>query len=58
MTPPIVFQKQPPMRKVCIALFPALVGSIYFFGWVSLAIVFLSILTCVITEWLFVRKKV
>ena len=57
MTPPIVFQKQPPMRKVCIALFPALAGSIYFFGWVSLAIVSLSILTCVITEWLFVRKK-
>jgi len=51
------FQKQPPMRKVVLCLLPALVGSIFFFGWISFAIVALSIITCVVTEWLFVRTK-
>jgi Na+-transporting NADH:ubiquinone oxidoreductase subunit B len=54
---PITFQKQPAMRKVVLCLFPALVGSIFFFGWVSLAIVVLSVSTCVITEWLFIRGR-
>ncbi|MDW7681415.1 MAG: RnfABCDGE type electron transport complex subunit D, partial [bacterium] len=53
----IKFQKQPVMRKVVYALFPAIVGSVYFFGWVSLAIVLSSIISCVLTEWLFVRGK-
>ena len=44
------------MRIVVRALIPAFIGSIYFFGWVSAFIMTLSILTCVITEWLFVRK--
>ncbi len=51
------FQKQKVMRNVVMALFPALVGGIYFFGWRSLAIVALSIITCVVTEWFFVRGK-
>ncbi len=54
---PIAFQKQPAMRKVVFCLIPAFVGSIFFFGWVSLAIVVLSVSTCVITEWLFVRGQ-
>ena len=54
---PIVFQKQPPMRKVVWCLIPAWIGSVYFFGWVSLAIVGISLSTCTITEWLFVRKR-
>ena len=53
----INFQKQPPMRKVTVALVPSLIGSSYFFGWISLTTVSLSILTCLMTEWLFVRKK-
>ena len=40
-----------------LCLFPAFIGSIFFFGWVSFIIVSLSVMTCVITEWLFVRGK-
>ncbi len=32
-------KKQPMMRKVVIALLPALAGAVYFFGWRSLALV-------------------
>lgn len=53
----IQFQKQPVMRKVVYALFPTIVGAIFFFGWVSLAMVFISVVTCVLTEWLFIRGK-
>lgn len=53
----IPFQKQTVMRTVVYSLVPAISGSIYFFGWRSLAIVLLSILTGVLTEWLFVRVK-
>ncbi len=53
---PIVFQKQNIMRQVLIALTPACIGSIYFFGWVSAGMLATSIVTCVVTEWLFVRK--
>ena len=52
----ITFQKQPMMRKVILALIPAFIGSTYFFGWVSVLIVGLSVCTCLLTEWLFVRK--
>ena len=45
------------MRKVALALLLPLTGSIFFFGWAVLAIVFLSVMTCVTTEWLFVRTK-
>ena len=45
------------MRQVVVALMPALIGAVYFFGWVSLAVVLLSIITCGLTEWLFVRKS-
>lgn len=51
----IKFQKQPAMRKVVQALLPAVIGAVFFFGWISLAIVLISVLTCVLTEWLFVR---
>ena len=55
--PGVEFQKQPQMRKVILALVLPLIGSIFFFGWVSLFIVTLSIMTCVFTEWLFVHRK-
>jgi len=45
------------MRRVVLALIPAFIGSVYFFGWISAAVVGLSIATCVTTEWLFVRKR-
>ena len=53
----INFQKQLIMRKVVYSLLPAVFGGIYFFGWVSLAIVLISVITCILTEWLFVRGK-
>lgn len=53
----IQFQKQPVMRTVVYCLIPAVVGAIYFFGWVTLAILAISIVSSVITEWLFVRGK-
>ena len=57
MALPLQFQKQQPMRSVCYALMPALIGSIYFFGWRSLAVVTISVTFSVLTEWLFVRSK-
>jgi Na+-transporting NADH:ubiquinone oxidoreductase subunit B len=57
MTSKIQFQKQKVMRTVVYSLIPAIVGGVYFFGWVSLFIVMLSVITCVVTEWLFVRGK-
>lgn len=53
----IEFLKQNAMRSVVNSLTPAIVGAIYFFGWRSLAIIVLSLITCVLTEWLFVRGK-
>lgn len=57
MTLKLQFQKQAPMRTVSYALLPALVAGIYFFGWRTLAIVLVSLFSCILTEWLFVRKK-
>ena len=55
MTFNLPFQKQKPMRLVVYSLFPAVGAGIFFFGWRTLAIVLLSVITCVLTEWLFVR---
>ncbi len=49
-------QKQPMMRTVIVGLLPAVIASIYFYGWVSMGILLLSVLTCMITEWLFARS--
>lgn len=38
------------------ALSPAIIGSIYFFGWRVLAVILVSVITCTVTEWLFLRK--
>ena len=53
----IPFQKQNVMRTVVNSLWPVMIGAIYFFGWRTLAIVLISILTCVLTEWVFVRNR-
>jgi len=52
----IQFQKQTIMRHVVLALLPAGIGSVYFFGWVTAAMVLLSMSTCIVVEWLFVRR--
>lgn len=53
----IAFQKQPAMRTVVYALIPAFIGAIFFFGWFAVVVTLISIITCVLTEWLFVRGK-
>lgn len=53
----IEYLKQNAMRSVVNSLAPVIVGAIYFFGWRSLAIMLLSIVSCVLTEWFFVRNK-
>ena len=39
------------MRDVCIALLPALIGAVYFFGARALSMTVLSVLACVFFEW-------
>ena len=53
----IQFMKQKVMRTVVYTLLPATIAAVFFFGWRSLAIVALSVISCVITEWLFVRGQ-
>ena len=43
------------MQEVCLALVPAGIASIVFFGWYSLAIIITSVLSCVVSEYLFQR---
>ena len=38
------------MLDVCIALLPALVGAIWFFGWRCLTVVMVSVASCVFFE--------
>ncbi len=39
------------MRDVCIALLPALIAAIYFFGWRALTLTMVSVAGCVFFEW-------
>ena len=41
------------MRDVRIALLPALLGSVYFFGFRSLMVTLVSAAACVFFEWLY-----
>ncbi len=43
------------MRDVLIALAPALLGSVYFFGFRALMMVLVSVTACVLLEWLWCR---
>ena len=47
------------MRDVCIALLPALIGSIVFFGFRALALTLISVGACEFFEWLYrnIMKK-
>lgn len=47
------------MRDVCIALVPALVGAVVFFGFRALALTLISVGACVFFEWLYrnIMKK-
>jgi Na+-transporting NADH:ubiquinone oxidoreductase subunit B len=50
-------KQQPMMRKVEIALMPALLGAIYFFGWRSLAIVLWVAAVGAATEYFMAKKR-
>lgn len=39
------------MRDVCIALLPALIAAIYFFGWRTLTLTVFSVAGCIFFEW-------
>ena len=43
------------MQQVCLALAPAGIAGVILFGWYSLAIIAASVLSCVISEYLFER---
>lgn len=51
------FKAQPMMRKVEFALLPALLGSIYFFGWRSLFLVIWIALIGTATEYVMAKKR-
>ena len=52
-----LFKSQKQMRQVEIALLPCIFGSVYFFGWRSLAAVAVSCLTAFIVEYIFSKKR-
>jgi Na+-transporting NADH:ubiquinone oxidoreductase subunit B len=52
-----ILRKQAIMRRVVIALVPCIAGSVYYFGWRSLAVVAVSCLFGFLTEYLFCRKR-
>ncbi len=43
------------MREVCLALAPAGIAGIVFFGWQALAVIAASVLSCVVSEYVFQR---
>jgi len=52
-----LLRKQPAMRKVLLALLPCVLGSIYYFGWRSLAIILFCCAWGFLLEWLFCRNR-
>jgi len=52
-----LLRKQPPMRKVVLAAAPCIAGSVYYFGWRSLAMVLFCCAWGFFLEWLFCRNR-
>lgn len=52
-----LLRKQPAMRKVLLALVPCVLGSVYYFGWRSLAIILFCCVWGFFIEWLFCRTR-
>ncbi|MHC4480217.1 MAG: RnfABCDGE type electron transport complex subunit D [Planctomycetota bacterium] len=48
---------QKPMLRVVVATVPAILASVYFFGWRSLSVILLSVVVGSFCEWLFCRKR-
>ena len=53
----MLLRKQPAMRKVLLAALPCVVGSVYYFGWRSLAMILFCCATGFFFEWLFCRHR-
>lgn len=52
-----LIMKQKPMHQVVLALVPLTLGSVYFFGWKSLAVLAVVNVFGFLSEYLFVRKN-
>jgi len=52
----VKIQKQQAMRNVLIALCPAAVGAIYFFGWRFVAVLAVVVAVAVFSEWLMAKR--
>ncbi len=52
-----ILRKQPPMRRVLLALLPCLAGGIYYFGWHVLATTLFCCAIGFAGEWFFCRKR-
>ena len=52
-----LLRKQPAMRKVLLATVPCIAGSVYYFGWRSLAIILFCCAIGYFFEWLFCRNR-
>ena len=53
----MLLRKQPAMRKVLLAALPCVVGSVYYFGWRSLAMILFCCVAGFFFEWLFCRHR-
>jgi Na+-transporting NADH:ubiquinone oxidoreductase subunit B len=53
---PRLLQRQPLMRRVIVAALPCVAGSVYFFGWRSLAVLLVSCGVGFAAEWAFCRR--
>lgn len=52
-----ILKKQPVMRRMMIALLPCILASVYFFGWRSLLLLFVSCAVGFATEYMFTRQR-
>ena len=55
--PAFAFKPQPLMRRVCLALLPALLGGIYFFGWRAAGLCAWTMAWACATEWFLARQR-
>ncbi|TFH15783.1 MAG: RnfABCDGE type electron transport complex subunit D [Lentisphaerales bacterium] len=52
-----LLRRQPPMRRVLLATLPCVAGSVYYFGWRSLAVILVSCLAAFLAEFVFCRRR-
>ncbi len=52
-----LLRKQPINRRVILATLPCVAGSVYFFGWRSLAMVVLACVVALVAEYIFCKRR-